>query len=109
MYYEPRGKESNNITYTHIDTLEAVIDNWKYKIGYTEEEIDLNLIRIGGLAQGGGLFVGIGPNEDSIFLHIWDSGEGGSYNTFPPKKFAMLRSDMQKAIDDYNVSGDVST
>ncbi|WP_282784624.1 hypothetical protein [Phaeodactylibacter xiamenensis] len=48
-------------------------------------------------------------NEGGAFLVVKPWIEGGSYNTFPPKKFAMLRSDMQKAIDDYNLSGDVST
>jgi hypothetical protein len=76
LYYEPRGKESNNITFTHFDTLETVVTNWHQKLGYTEEEIDLNLIRIGGIALGGGLFVGVDHEEDSIFLHIWDSNEG---------------------------------
>jgi hypothetical protein len=76
MYYEPRGKESNNITFTHFDDLVTVKNNWKQKLGYTEEEIDMNLLRIGGIALGGGLFVGTNQHKDSIFLHIWDSGEG---------------------------------
>ena len=76
MYYIPRGNESNNITFTHFDTLETVSNNWQKKLGYIQEDIDLNLIRIGGIALGGGLFVGNDKNEDNIYFRIWDSKEG---------------------------------
>jgi len=76
FYYEPRGKEETNITFTNFDKLEVISTNWKQKLGYTEEEINLGLIRIGGIALGGGLFVGTGKNADNIYLNIWDSEEG---------------------------------
>jgi hypothetical protein len=76
LYYGPRGKESDNITFTHFDDLVTVKNNWEKKLGYTEKEIDMNLLRIGGIALGGGLFVGTDQETDSIFLHIWDSAEG---------------------------------
>lgn len=78
FYYGPRGKEEANITFTNFDKLEVVKTNWDQKLGYTEEEINLGLIRIGGIALGGGLFVGSEESEcaDNIYLNIWDSEEG---------------------------------
>lgn len=77
MYYEPRGRHENDISFTHFDKIEAVIHNWENKYGYTDQEIDLDLLRVGGIALGGGLFIGTRNNEtDKVYLTIWDSTEG---------------------------------
>jgi len=47
-------------------------------------------------------------SEGGAFLVVKSWIETGSYNSFPPKKFAMLKSDMQKIIDEYNTSGDLA-
>lgn len=77
LYYYPRGKDENNITFTHFDTIETVINNWDEKQGYTDIDISQGLLRIGGIALGGGIFIGKEPsNLDQVFVHIWDSDQG---------------------------------
>lgn len=47
-------------------------------------------------------------SEGGAFIVVKTWIEGGSYNAFPLKKYAMLKSDMESAINTYKSSGNVS-
>ena len=77
VFYMPKGKHDNNIGITGMDNLETVSYNWLNMIGYGENDIERNLLRIAGIGRGGGVFVGYGKqNLDEIILHLWDEDPG---------------------------------
>ena len=86
FYYEPEDEYcffqflvykmgDFEIAISYLDNLEDVEINFNEKNGYSDEDISMNLLKIGSLSEGGGVFVGRNSDSvDKVYINDWNAG-----------------------------------
>lgn len=76
LYYPLEADEKWFLSVSYFDTIEQIYMDWSTYMKKEKEWMEYGFIRIAGIGQGGGLFIGTRPeNVDVVFEVIWDFEE----------------------------------
>jgi len=73
LYYPLKDNEKWFLSVSYFDSIEQICRDWESYMRNEKEWTDFGFLRIAGIGQGGGLFVGTrSENADVIYEVVWD-------------------------------------